>query len=202
MEAHYLRYHISYLESMAGDVPTRILPANMDSWYTKLFVVTKINGFFSQFSLIQIADLKNKQVSTLLDVFGTKVYHRGEKGELPAGIIAPTEIRIHNTGERSIIGGLNSEQLKIDTGSESYNMYFTRDFSVRKPNLGTPYGSINHPLSDFRIQLSYLKMHLTCSKYETRTIESDIFMVPEDYKPVSREVMETIINSLFTKESL
>ena len=81
-------------------------------------------------------------------------------------------------------------------------MYYTRDFTVRKPNLSTPYSSIDHPLSDFRIQLSYLKMHLTCTEYETRTVESDIFRIPEDYKPVSRPVMEEIINSLFTKESL
>ena len=202
MEAHYIKYHITYLESMAGDVPTRILPATMDSWYTDHFVVTKIQGFFNQFTLIQIANLRNKRVSTLLNIFGSKVYHRAEKGELPAGIIAPTELHIQSTGEQSVIGGLHSEQVKIDTGGETYNMYYTRDFSIRKPNLSTPYGSINHPLSDFRIQLSHLKMQLTCTFYETRTIESEIFKVPDDYKPVSRPVMEEIINSLFTKESL
>lgn len=202
LEAHYMKYQISYLESMAGDVPTRILPGTMDSWYTDYFVVTKIQGFFSQFSLIQIADLRNKRVSTLLEIFGTKVYHRADRGELPAGIIAPPELQIHTTGEQSVIGGLHSELVKIDTGSETYDMYFTRDFSVRQPNLSTPYGSINHPLSDFRIQLSYLKMRLTCTKYETRIIDSDMINVPDDYKPVSRSVMEEIINSLFTKESL
>lgn len=200
MEAHYIKYHISYLESMAGDVPTRILPARMDSWYTDYFVVTRINGFFNQFSLIQIADLRNKRVSTLLNLFGNKVYHKGEKGELPAGIIAPLEMRIQNTGEQSVIGGLNSEQVQIDTGSESYNMYFTRDFSVRRPNLSTPYGTINYPLSDFRIQLSYLKMHLTCTEYDSRIIESEMFKVPDEYRLVTRPVMEEIINSLFTKE--
>ena len=200
LEAHYVRYHISYLESMAGDIPTRILPARMDSWYTDYFVVTKIEGFFRQFSLIQIADLRHKRVSTLLNLFGNKIYHRAEKGELPAGIIAPSSLHIQNTGEHSVIGGLNSEQVKIDTGSETFNMYYTRDFSVRRPNLSTPYGSIDHPLSDFRIQLSYLKMHLTCAEYESRIIESEIFMIPDDYKPVSRPVMEEIINSLFTKD--
>ncbi len=185
---------------MAGDIPTRILPVKMDSWYTDYFVATRIDGFFRQFSLIQIADLKNKRVSTLLNLFGTKVYHQGEKGELPAGIIAPTELHIHSTGEHLVIGGLSSEELEIDTGSETFNMYYTRDFSVRRPNLSTPYGSIDHPLSDFRIQLSYLKMHLTCTEYESRIIESEIFMIPEDYKSVTRPVMEEIINSLFTKE--
>ncbi len=200
LEAHYVKYDISYMESMAGDVPTRILPAKMDSWYTDYFVVTRINGFFNQFSLIQIADLRNKRVSTLLNLFGNKVYHTGEKGELPAGIIAPSEMHIQNTGEQSVIGGLNSEQVKIDTGSESFNMYYTRDFSVRRPNISTPYGSIHYPLSDFRIQLSYLKMHLTCSEYESRIIESEIFTVPDEYRNVTRPVMEDIINNLFTKD--
>jgi len=187
---------------MAGDVPTRILPSNMDSWYTDYFVVTKIEGLFNQFSLVQIADLRNKRVSTLLNFFGSKVYHRGEKGELPAGIIAPDEMQIQSTDQKSLIGGLQSEMVKVDTGSETFDMYYTRDFSVRKPNLSTPYGSIDYPLSDFRIQLSYLKMHLTCTEYETRSIDSEIFTIPEEYKPVSRPVMEEIINSLFTKESL
>jgi len=185
---------------MAGDIPTRILPAKMDSWYTDYFVVTRIDGFFRQFSLIQIADLRNKRVSTLLNLFGNKLYHKGKKGELPVGIIAPSELHVHNTGEHSVIGGLKSEQVKIDTGSETFNMYYTRDFSVRRPNLSTPYGSIDHPLSDFRIQLSLLKMHLSCTKYESRTIDSEIFMIPEDYRLVTRPVMEEIINSLFTKE--
>ena len=200
MEAHYMKYHISYLENMAGDVPTRILPARMDSWYTDYFVVTRINGFFNQFSLIQIADLRNKRVSTLLNLFGNKVYTRGGKGELPAGIIAPLEMHIKNTGEQSVIGGLNSEQVQIDTGDETYNMYYTRDFSVRRPNLSTPYRTINYPLSDFRIQLSYLKMHLTCTEYDFRIIETEMFTVPDEYRLVTRPVMEEIINSLFTKE--
>jgi len=200
MEAHYMKYHISYLENMAGDVPTRILPARMDSWYTDYFVVTRINGFFNQFSLIQIADLRNKRVTTLLNLFGNKVYTRGGKGELPAGIIAPLEMHIQNTGKQSVIGGLNSEQVQIDTGDESYNMYYTRDFSVRRPNLSTPYRTINYPLSDFRIQLSYLKMHLTCTEYDSRIIETEMFTVPDEYRLVTRPVMEEIINSLFTKE--
>jgi hypothetical protein len=200
LESQYVQYNINYLETMAGDVPTRILPAKMDSWYTKYFAVTKIEGFFNQFSLIQIADLRNRRVTTLLNFFGNKVYYRAEKGELPAGIIAPSEMHFVNTGEQSVIGGLNSEQVEVDTGKEKFFIYYTPDFSARKPNLGTPYGDIDYPLSDFRIQLSYLKMQLTCNKYEPRIIDSKVFMIPDDYRPVTRALMEEIINSLFTKE--
>jgi hypothetical protein len=200
VEAFYVQYDIHYLESMAGDIPTRILPYHMDSWYTEYFVVTKIEGFFNQFSLIQIADLRERRVSTLLNFFGNKVYYRAEKGELPAGIIVPAEQSLRNTGEQAVIGGLNSEQVEVNTGQEVFNIYYTRDFVVKRPNLSTPYGSIDYPLTDFRIQLSYLKMHLSCSLNESRMIESEIFKIPEEYRPVTRALMEEIINSLFTKE--
>lgn len=200
VEAHYVKYQIEYLEEKAGDVPTRILPKYMDAYFTKYYALSKIEGFFSQFSLIQIADLRHKKVTTLLNFFGNKVYHTGRNGELPAAIFKPDQINCNFTGETEIIGGLRSEKVEVDTGKEQYNIYYTTDFTVRHPNISTPYHSIDFPLTQFRIQLSLLKMHLTCSEFETKTVEAEIFTIPEDYRSVTRNAMEEIINSLFTKE--
>ena len=104
------------------------------------------------------------------------------------------------TGEISEIGGLTSERIEVETGNSKYNIFCTRDFTVRRPNISTPYRSIEYPLSDFRIQLSLLKMHLSCSEFSSERIESEIFTVPEGYRRVSHEAMEQIINSLFTKD--
>lgn len=200
VDAHYILYNVEYLEAYAGDIPTRILPSSMEAWYTKHFVVTKIEGFFSQFTLIQIADLRYRRVTTLLNVFGNKVYYRSGQDELPASLVVPDNLTFTRTRDKSVIGGLNSWRVEVDTGKEQYNIYYTDDFSVRRPNLSTPYLDIEEPLSDFTIQLSFLKMHLTSKRYEERIIESEIFTIPEEYRPVSRPVMEGIINSLFTKE--
>jgi hypothetical protein len=43
-------------------------------------------------------------------------------------------------------------------------------------------------------------MHLTCVEYESRIIDSEIFIIPDEYRLVTRPVMEEFINSLFTKE--
>ena len=163
-------------------------------------IINKIEGFFNQFSLIQIADLRHKKVTTLLNFFGNKVYHVGRHGELPAAIFKPDQMSCIFTGETEVIGGLRSEKVEVDTGEEQYNIYYTKDFTVRHPNISTPYRSIDFPLTEFRIQLSHLKMHLSCAEFETKTIESEIFTIPEDYRSVSRNAMEEIINSLFTKE--
>jgi hypothetical protein len=109
-------------------------------------------------------------------------------------------MKIQFTGETSVIGGLNSEKVDVETDQENYSIYFTKDFSVRRPNISTPYRMVDDPLTDFRIQLSLLKMHLSCSSMEFKAVESDIFTVPEEYRAVSKAAMEEIINSLFTKD--
>ncbi len=200
VDAHYIKYQIDYLEDKAGDIPTRILPGHMDTYYTKHYAFSRIEGFFNQFSLVQIADLRRKKVTTLLNFFGNKVYHVGGNGELPASMIAPDHLDFRFTGETKVIGGLHSVRVEVDTGKEQFSIYYTKDFTVRRPNTTTPYRNIDYPLSEFRVQLSVLKMLLTCTEYESKTIESEIFTIPEDYKPVSRKAMEEIINSLFTKD--
>jgi len=200
LDASFVKYKIEYMEKMAGDIPTRYLPAQMDSYYTKHYILTRIDGLFNQFSLVQIADLKHKRVTTLLNFFGNRVFHKGSHGELPVGIKELDQLEYRFTGEKSVIGGLNSERIEIDTGKELFNIYTTRDFSVRQPNIVTPYHSIDFPLTDFPIQLSKLKMRLSCIGFESKTVESEIFRVPENYRSVSRQEMEEIINSLFTKE--
>jgi len=198
--AHHIRYQIEYLDERAGDIPTKILPGLMDAYYTDHYVLSRIEGFLEQFSLTQIADLRKEKVTTLLRFFDSKFYYVGKNGELPVAIIEPKHMNCTMTGEKTVIGGLHSERVEVDTGDETYSIYLTKDFQVKRPNISTPYRTIEYPLSEFRVQLSLLKMHLSCVEFDTKTIDSQIFDVPPDYHEVSRQDMELIINSLFTKD--
>jgi hypothetical protein len=198
--AHHIRYQIEYMDSRAGDIPTRILPGLMDAYYTEYYVLSRIEGFLEQFSLTQIADLRRERVTTLLRFFDSKFYYEGKNGELPVAIIEPEKMHCTMTGEKSMIGGLHSERVEVDTGNEKYSIYLTKDFQVRRPNITTPYRTIEYPLSEFRVQLSLLKMNLSCIEFDTKTIDSQIFEIPPDYREVTKQDMELIINSLFTKE--
>lgn len=198
--AHHVKYQIVYLEDRAGDIPTKILPERMDAYYTDYYVLSRIEGFLEQFTLTQIADLRREKVTTLLRFFDSKFYYEGKNGELPVAIIEPDKMDVTLTGETTLIGGLHSERVEVDTGDEQFNIYLTKDFDVKRPNITTPYRSIDYPLSEFRVQLSLLKMHLSCTEFETETVDGQLFEVPPEYLLVSRHDMEKIINSLFTKD--
>jgi hypothetical protein len=200
LTAHHIKYKIVYLDEQAGDIPTKILPGQMDAYYTDYFVLSRIEGFLEQFTLTQIADLKREKVTTLLRFFDSRFYYEGKNGELPVAIIEPDHMDCTLTGETTLIGGLHSERVEVDTGDEQFNIYLTKDFEVKRPNIATPYRCIDYPLSEFRVQLSLLKMHLSCKEFETKTIDSNLFDIPPEYRLVSKQDMEHIINSLFTKD--
>jgi len=79
VEAEHISYDVIYMERMAGDIPTKVLPDKMEAYYTKRYVVTSIKGFFGQFSLVQIANLRQNNVITMLNFLGNKVYYIGKK---------------------------------------------------------------------------------------------------------------------------
>jgi hypothetical protein len=199
-DCYYLQYEIKYLEDMAGDIPTSILPRKMDAYYSKHYVYTRIDGFFNQFTLVQIADLKRNQVSTLLDFFGTHVSYTGNKGQLPAAVMELEGLEVRFTKDTATLGGFLSERIEVETTDSQYDIYYSPEIKVRHPNISTPYTMVKYPLTSFRIQLSHLKMDLTCKKSEFKSVDYEMFSIPEEYKEVNRAAMEEIINNLFTKD--
>jgi hypothetical protein len=136
----------------------------------------------------------------MLNFFGNKVYYVGEKGEIPAGIVELNNPLCNVTEDTVRIGGILSIRAKLNCDDQEYDIFFTKDIDIKSPNIATPYSFIDYVLTDFRVQLSILKMQLIIDQHEHTTVESSIFQIPEDYERVSRETMESIINSLFTKE--
>ncbi len=200
IKVDYIKYQVVYLEKMAGDIPTNMLPSEMHAYYDHHHVLTRIDGFFGQFSLVQVADLKKQTVVSMLNFFGNKIYYTGKKGEIPAGIYPLDNPDITFTKDTLTVSGLMSYRANVKVTDDNYDIYYTKEININNPNITTPYSSIEHVLSDFRVQLSYLKMRLIIKNHEKQRIDPAFFDIPEEYKQVSKETMENIINNLFTKE--
>lgn len=201
VEAEHISYKVVYLDKLAGDIPTNYLPGVMEAYYTKRYVKTSIKGFFGQFSLVQIANLRQNTVTTMLNFFGNKVYYTGKRGEIPAGIAPLKDPKMKVSNDTRTICSMLSRKAIITTTDNVYNVYFIEDIDIKSPNITTPYNFIDYVLSDFRVQLSILKMQLIMSDRKSETISTSMFLIPEDYEQLtSRESMESIINSLFTKD--
>ncbi len=200
IEVDYIKYNVFYMENMAGDIPTSILPNEMHAYFTKNHVLTEIKGMFGQFRLVQIANLKKNTVISMLNFLGNKIYFIGEKGEIPIGIHPLDDPKIDFTEDTLTISGLKSYRVAVQLPDQSYDIYYTDEIDIKNPNITTPYAFIDNVLSDFRVQLSYLKMRIILEEYKKETVNPSLFEIPEDYEQVTRETMNSIINNLFTKD--
>jgi len=188
------------MENMAGDIPTSILPDQMNAYFAKNHVLTEISGMFGQFSLVQIANLKNNTVISMLNFLGNKIYYIGDKGEIPVGIHPLDNPKIDFTDDTITIAGLKSHKVNIQLADQNYDIFYTNEIEIKNPNITTPYSFIDNVLSDFRVQLSYLKMRIILEEYKKEVVSPSLFEIPDDYEQVSSETMNTIINNLFTKD--
>jgi hypothetical protein len=196
--ATLIEYKVTYLSDKAGSIPTKMLPGKMTVIFAGHYALNKIEGFFGQFSLIYIADLKKESVITMLKLLDKKYVSYGKKGELPCGFHELKDLSIKETGsDRELLGIPCRELLISSAGNSSFYALATDRIDIKDPNITTPYKEIEEALLEFNTQLSLLDMKLTAISVQKQTISWDLFRVSEDYKERPREFMEKTISELF-----
>ncbi len=175
-----------------------MLPGKMTVIFAGHYALNKIEGFFGQFSLIYIGNLKNESVITMLKLFDKKYVYYGKRGELPCGFIDPGKLTVSETGITRNILGFNCKELSVQSEQDSaFSIFCTEDIRLKKPNVTTPYKQIDEVLLEFNTQLSLLNMKLTANNVQEKTISWDLFRVGEEYKERPRDFMEKTIHELF-----
>jgi hypothetical protein len=198
VSATVIEYKVNYLSEKAGAIPTKMLPGKMTVIFADHFALNKIEGFFGQFSLVYIGNLKNESVITMLKLFDKKYVCYGKKGEMPCGFKSIENISIEETGNKRDILGLPCKELMIKSGDNpAFYALTTEKIDVKNPNITTPYKEIKDVLLEFNTHLSLLDMKLSATSVQEKTISWDIFRVSEDYKERPREFMENTISELF-----
>jgi hypothetical protein len=198
IEAIVINYKVEYLDKTAGSIPTNVLPKKMKLVLGDRYAMNSIKGFFGQFSLTYIANIKKDKVITLLKIFNEKLYYEGKKGELPCNIDEMEGLMITKTGNTREMLGFNCEEFEfLLPDKELMSVYGTNEIDFSSPNKTTPYNEIEEVLLQFYTKLDVLEMFLTAENYIEENLSTKVFAIPEGYKEVSRTKMENTITSLF-----
>jgi hypothetical protein len=196
--ATVIEYKVTYLTEKAGNIPTKMLPGKMTVIFAGRYALNRIEGFFGQFSLVYIGNLKNESVITMLKLFDKRYVYYGKKGDLPCGFNELKNLSIKETGTNKDLLGIHCKELLISTDEKPpFYALCSSDIDIKNPNITTPFKEINEVLLEFNTQLSLLDMKLTATSVKDKTISWDLFRVPVDYKEKSKEFMENTIRELF-----
>jgi hypothetical protein len=193
-----IEYKVIYLSEKAGNIPTKMLPGKMTVIFAGHYALNKIEGFFGQFSLVYIGNLRNKSVITMLKLFDKKYVYHGKEGELPIGFSELENMVIKETGNTKEILGFKCKELLISSDKKpDFYILSTDQVKIKNPNITTPYKEISELLLEFNTELSFLGMKLTANSVQNKVISWDAFRVPPDYQEKPKEFINKTIQELF-----
>jgi hypothetical protein len=89
--------------------------------------------------------------------------------------------------------------LKFKDGSPSYEIWFTKDISIKNPNWSNAYYKIDGVLMDYRLKKYGLELHFTATSVSEAKIDDAFFKIPSDYSPVKNSELEKLFEGFYSQ---
>ena len=194
-----IEYKITYLENELKEISPGLLPKKMKLEFSPDYSTNIIEGFMGFFKLSNHTNFKHKKCITLLEVLNKKYLFKGKRGESMCCFDENPDMEVEYTDEIKEIAGLKCKKVivTLPDQSDTFDIYYTNEISIAKPNSTNPYYQIDGVLLEFQLKLAYLKMQFTAEKFVPfQNNKSKEFSVPDNCREVSREEMTYIIKRL------
>lgn len=193
-----MKYNITYLEDENENPIISLMPSKLNMSFKNNSVIMEVEGWMGVFKSSFIKNSFKNEAITLLKMLNKKICFR-------------------DTGSTSFLGfdGYNNAAITFDDKTKkildftckhasvtivdknlSFDIYYTEEIKIDKPNEFTPYANVPGVLMEFQIEINGIPMYLIVSEVVKREISNDIFNVPTGYEDVPREELEKIFSSL------
>ena len=125
-------------------------------------------------------------------------YYYIEEPNTPSLLYEELEgLKIQKTdGEKQILGLNCKRALAIldDSLHTTFEIYYTDEIDIDDPNAQTPFAEIDGVMLEFTSLINGVRMHFLAGSIAADSISDNEFVIPPDYKQVSRSEMVDIIN--------
>ena len=194
-----IRFRITYEEGHLGGYSSAVLPREMIMEFSNEMVKNTIEGGLGFFSLVNVSDLRNHQNTTWLKFIDKRYIFRGEKHEAPCCFGKLDGMQLAFTDSIKEIAGLECRKaIASFPGAEipPFSIWYTDEIRLPNPNGNSPFRDIPGVMLEFNTRLGEANMHMTATGYVPLHISQKQFQAPKNFRPVSREEMDRIMNAL------
>ncbi len=194
-----IKYSISYDQEKVGGYSISILPKEMIMEFNKNKVRNSIEGGLGFFSLVHVSDLKYNKHTTWLKLIDKKYIYEGKKRESPCCFGMMEGMELEFTDSTKLIAGLDSKKVIASfpgNGMQPFDIWYTNELGLNNPNRKTPFQNIPGVLLEFNTFMGNINMHMIATKFDAQKILEKQFQPPENYRPVTKIEIETILNAL------
>lgn len=191
-------YNIEYKGSLMG-FRKELMPKQMVVSFKDDKILFDITSTIGRSGMIF---LSNPDLD-IYHLYGTlltsKYYYSAKFGESMPGFSAMEGIEVKKTSRTAIICGYNCEIAEVTFPADRnlvYDVYYTKDIDVDNPNIATPFKAIDGVVMKFFFLVGGIEMHFTAENVYSKEVDDNIFLRRKDYKPATKEGMDTFIDKM------
>lgn len=193
-----MKYNITYLEDESENPIISLMPAQLNMSFKNNSVIMEVEGWMGIFKSSFIKSGQKSEAVTLLKMMNKKYCYRsvGHQGYL--GFSAYNNAKIEFDDETKQILNFLCKHAKVTIQDKDllFDIYFTDEIKIDKPNEFTPFENVPGVLLEFQIEINGIPMYLIASEIIEVDVASEIFQVPNGYKDVEREELDNIFSSI------
>lgn len=192
-----IEFKIEYPDSEKNSLLIGLLPDKLQIKFKDNKVALDMAGGMGMFRIIMISNPETETAVQMVKMLNKKFAIEFTKEDVNK--LFEGQFEINNiefiTGQDSIIAGYNCKKAiaHCKIPQKSYTIYFTQDLNIKNPNWANPYKDIDGMLMDYPIKLYNIEMHLTRPKVIKEEIDDSLFVLPDDYKIISKEEMDNLL---------
>jgi len=193
-----MKYEITYLEDENTNPIISLMPSYMSMSFKDNSVVMVVEGWMGIFKSTFIKNYKDSESITLLKILNKKYcYKSGDaNGFIGFSDFKKVKIEYDDKVKKILDFNCNHAVVTVPDRDLTFDIYYTKDINIDRPNEFTPFAEVPGVLMDFRIKVNGIAMHLSASEIIEVDVPNDAFAIPEDYDVVSKEQLNKIFSEI------
>jgi len=194
-EIHYdviLKGHLTHM-------PRELMPKNLIFTFKDDKTVYELISPFGNSGIVNLANPSLDIYDTYLSLFTIKYFYPSEPGEIFPGFESMKGIDIRKTSKTSVICGFNCKNAEVTFPSDRskiFNVWYTTEIPVSRPNASTPFQEIDGVLMNFFFFIGSSDFHFEAQNVYKKEIPDKTFERRDKFKRVSRKDINKFIEKM------
>jgi len=196
-----MKYEITYLEEEGNNPLITLLPEELEMKFKDNSVLLVVKGWMGIFESTFIKQASTGKTISTLKVMNKRYYYQTDSMSSFVGSSTYKNVKVQfDDLEKQILNYKCKHATAIVPDLDlKFDIYYTIDIAIEKPNMNTMFYEIPGVLMEFQIEINGIAMQLNAKELYKCDIDNNTFDIPAGFTEVERQELDTIFSSLIKK---
>jgi hypothetical protein len=195
-----IHYNIDYIGNF-GPMPKEVLPKNLVVSFKDNKILFQMISSIGNSGILNLTNPDKGIVDTYLSLFTLKYFYPVKPGELFPGFEEMSGMIMKKTSKTTVICGYNCKNIEVtlpNIKDKVFQVWYTNEINVKKPNTATPFNQIDGVLMGFFFILGPAELHFEAENVYKKQIPDEEFERRPKFVKVSRAEIDSFISKMIT----